>query len=332
LEKETARLRRQLKETKRSLLIVGAAPAMKAVRALIRRVAPTDSTVLIVGETGTGKELVSRTIHELSPRASGPFIVVDCATLVGALFESELFGHAKGSFTGAVATTHGRVELADGGTLFLDEISCIEPGIQAKLLRVLEEREFRRVGSNQTISVNVRVIAATNMDLAEEVAKGAFREDLYYRLCVVPIVLPPLRERKSDIPALAEHLLRLQSQQRNKHVTRISKAAMAALAAQHWPGNVRELSNAIERAVVLADGDEILPEHLLHYRAAYSSAVAAPAKRFPTLRDVEQEHVARALREAGGNKALAAKFLGIDRKTLWRRLKGRTASEGSRGE
>jgi len=302
--------------------LIGETVQMKSVRSLISKVADTDSTVLIIGESGTGKEVVARLLHEKSGRSVRPFVVVDCGSIVGTLVENELFGHVKGSYTGAVSTTHGRFELADGGTLFLDEVGCLRTDVQAKLLRVLERGEFSRVGGRETVRVDVRIIAATNADLAEAVKEGSFREDLFYRLSVVPIVLPPLRQRKADIPLLAEHFLRLHARRRHKKVTRISPAAMEVLMAHDWPGNVRELSNAIERAVVLAEGNEVVPELLLHYGFTYG-ALAAGAGQEPvrSLREVEEAHIRRVLRQTGGNRRLAAEILGIDRKTLWRRLR-----------
>ena len=321
LERENARLRGHLRAASDPVEMVGQTPQMKAIFDLIERIAPTDSTVLIMGESGTGKELVARALHRKSGRALEPFVTVDCATLVGTLFESELFGHARGSFTGATATTHGRFEIADGGTLFLDEVGSVGMSIQAKLLRVLEQREFTRLGSNQTISVDVRIVAATNTDLAKDVTDGKFREDLYYRLTVLPVVLPPLRQRKADIPLLAEHFLRLHCKRRDRPLARISPEAMSALMSHDWPGNVRELSNAVERAIVLADGDEVLPEHLLHYRFVHPPSERPRPARVPTLAEAERAQIEMALRESNGNKRLAAEMLGIDRKTLWRKLR-----------
>jgi len=319
LERENARLRDELKAVRGPKPIIGRTPGMKRVFDLMERVAPTDSSVLIMGESGTGKELVARALHARSRRADRPFVVVDCATLVGTLFENELFGHTKGSFTGATSTTHGRFQAADGGTLFLDEVGCIEPGMQQKLLRVLEQKEFSRVGSNETIHVDVRLIAATNTDLAAAVRSGTFREDLYYRLSVFPIVLPPLRERRADIPLLVDHFLRLHGQARGV-VSRVSKEAMDALLEHEWPGNVRELSNVIERAVVLAGPETITPEHLLYQRGPAPAPAAGPAG-VQTLPELERVHIMRALRSTGGNKRRAAELLGIDRKTLYRKLK-----------
>jgi len=301
--------------------LIGKTPEMQRLRELIERVARTDSTVLIMGESGTGKEIVARALHENSKRAAGPFVVVDCTTLVGALMENELFGHAKGSYTGASSTTHGCFETADGGTLFLDEVGCLDVSLQSKLLRAIERKEFSRVGSSETISVDVRVIAATNMDLVKAVEEGKFRDDLYYRLSVVPIILPPLRHRKEDIPLLAEHFLNLHARNRRKQVTRINPEAMEVLMAHHWPGNVRELSNAIERAVVLAEGEEIVPELLLHYGFTHRPARGPQGDRTLTLADAERALIERALRATGGKKGRAAELLGIDRKTLWRKLR-----------
>jgi DNA-binding NtrC family response regulator len=318
LRRENKRLRRELGRMSDGAKIVGRTPQMERVFKLIEQVAPTDSTVLISGESGTGKELVARALHAHSRRAQEPFVVVDCATLVGTLFENELFGHAKGSFTGATSTTHGRFELADGGTLFLDEVSCIEAGMQQKLLRVLEEREFARIGSNETIAVDVRVIAATNTDLAAAVDDEKFREDLYYRLNVFPIDLPPLRDRKPDIPLLVEHFVRLHAQAREKQVTAVDEKAMEELMQHRWPGNVRELSNVIERAVVLAEDGHIGPQHLLYGRTSPTGSDGAALR---TLAELEKQHIYRVLRHTDGNKKEAAEKLGIDRKTLYRKLR-----------
>ncbi len=296
--------------------LVGRSAAMRQVHELLRRVGPTDSTVLITGESGTGKEVVARAIRGLSPRRDKPFMIVDCGALVGTLFESELFGHVRGSFTGAISTKHGRLELAEGGTIFLDEIANVAPEIQAKLLRVIQEREFTRVGSAQVIPVDVRILAATSRNLMEEIRAGRFREDLYYRLCVVPIVLPPLRQRADDIPALAEHFLARHAPPGRR--PSFSPAALQLLLHHAWPGNVRELQNTVERAVVLARGDVIEPRDL-----TWLAPADAPADRpLPTrLEEVEREHIERVLRECGGNRSAAARVLGIHRKTLWRKLK-----------
>ncbi|MFW6189587.1 MAG: sigma-54-dependent transcriptional regulator [Planctomycetota bacterium] len=320
LQRENRLLREELGQHRRSTTMVGRTPEMQEVFGLIEQVAPTDSTVLVTGESGTGKELVARALHAQSNRSDGPFVVVDCATLVGNLFENELFGHAKGSYTGADKTTHGRFELADGGTLFLDEVGCIELGMQQKLLRVLEERQFTRVGSNEVISVDVRMIAATNIVLAESVQAGKFREDLYYRLSVFPIRLPPLRQRRADIPRLAEHFMRLHARNRGKPMDGIDEEALQALRRHHWPGNVRELSNVIERAVVLAKEGRIRARHVLYNPAADGGPDESPEEQVASLAEVEKQHIVRVLQKTEGNKRAAADLLGIDRKTLYRKL------------
>src|SRR6516164_1117180 len=242
--------------------IVGETPVMRALFQTIEKVAPTDASVYIHGESGTGKELVARAVHARSKRADGPFVKVNCGALTETLLESELFGHEKGSFTGAVKRKLGRFELADKGTLFLDEIGDVSPALQTKLLRVLQEREFERVGGEQSVKVDVRVISATNKDLGKEVADGRFREDLFYRLQVVPIMLPPLRERKDDLGPLVAHFIAKMAPKTNPQVRGISDAALARLYAYRWPGNVRELGNVIEQALVFADGDAITPDAL----------------------------------------------------------------------
>jgi DNA-binding NtrC family response regulator len=242
--------------------LIGSAPAMEEVYRLTRKVAQSNASVLLLGETGTGKELIAKAIHQLSPRGSGPFVRVNCGALHENLLESELFGHVRGAFTGAIDNRTGRFEAAHTGTVFLDEINSTTPKLQVKLLRVLQEHEFERVGDTQTIRVDTRVIAASNRDLLEEVEAGHFREDLYYRLNVVSIYLPPLRERREDIPELVSHFLRLYNERNDKHVPYVNRRAIEMLQSYDWPGNVRELQNYIERAVVLAPGDELLPELL----------------------------------------------------------------------
>src|SRR5437762_10916035 len=249
--------------------IVGASTAMRDVYRRTRLVAPTRASVLIVGETGTGKELIARNIHRLSPRSDGPYVRVNCGALSESLLESELFGHIKGAFTGAIENKTGRFEAAHMGTIFLDEISTISPKLQVKLLRVLQEHEFERVGESRTIRVDVRVIAATNASLEDLVAAGEFREDLYYRLNVIPVVLPPLCERRDDIPLLARFFLRRYAEQHRCDVPELTPAAVEALKAHDWPGNVRELENTLERLIVLADGGPLTAELLRFSRPRY---------------------------------------------------------------
>lgn len=318
---ENILLRDELEASFGSEVIIGQSEAMKKVEDVVRKVSPTDTTVLICGESGTGKELVARAIHRHSSRNNKPFVVVDCGSLVESLFESELFGHVKGSFTGATATKYGRLELANGGTVFFDEIGNISINIQTKLLRVLQERQITKVGSSQVIDVDVRVVAATNKDLHEAAQTGAFRDDLFYRLSVVPITLAPLRERRGDIPLLAEHFLRKYNQKRKKTVRAISDRAMKALVEYDWPGNVRELENAIERAVVLTENDVIEPSDLLYYGLSVEMPSGSDTASPRRLDDVEKQHIARMLKRYGGHRGRTADILGIDRKTLRSKLR-----------
>ncbi|MCX7752248.1 MAG: sigma-54 dependent transcriptional regulator [Blastocatellia bacterium] len=324
--REESALQRLLEPYEASGLI-GRTPQMIELYKEIARVAPTLSTVLIVGESGTGKELIARAIHTHSARAHGPFIAVNCGALTETLLEAELFGHARGSFTGAVADKKGLFEEADGGTLFLDEISETTPALQVKLLRALQEGEIKRVGETRTRRVDVRVIAATNRDLEEEVKAGRFREDLYYRLSVVTLRVPPLRERREDIPLLATHFLRRATQQTGQ-VLAFSPAALALLKAYSWPGNVRELENSIEYAVIHARGGLIVPEDLPE-----KIRVAVPSPRqghasasleatlfhdLPSLDELERRYLLYVLEAVHGNRSRAAEILGIDRRTLYR--------------
>lgn len=318
---ENILLRSELEASVGSEVIIGQSEPMRKIEEVMRKVSPTDTTVLICGESGTGKELVARAIHRYSSRNDKPFVVVDCGSLVENLFESELFGHVKGSFTGATATKYGRLELANGGTVFFDEIGNISMNVQTKLLRVLQEREITKVGSTQVIKVDVRVIAATNKDLQKAVQAGTFRDDLFYRLSVVPITLPPLRERRDDIPPLANYFLKKYNQKRKKNVHAIATKAMKALVEHGWPGNVRELENAIERAVVLTENDTIEPSDLLYYGLNASTIPESDVDRPRRLADVEKEHIARTLMMFGGHKGKTAKWLGIDRKTLRSKLR-----------
>ena len=299
--------------------LIGQGEAMRQIFDLVRRAGPTDSTVLIIGESGTGKELVARAIQDHSPRRDKPFVTVDCGSLVGTLFESELFGHVKGSFTGATSTKHGRFELANGGTIFFDEIANVNPDIQTKLLRVIQEREFTRVGATQVIPVDVRIIAATSRDLQEEVRAGRFRDDLFYRLCVVPIILPPLRQRREDIPLLARYFLeRKQEGRQYKKVRGFTEEALGMLAKHNWPGNVRELENAVERAIVLTRGDMITPTDLQYYGPILQPE--AKGDGLLPLAGVEREYIIKVLAHHRDNRTATAKALGIDRKTLWRKM------------
>jgi len=299
--------------------IVGKSPGIKRVLALIHKAAPTNSSVLIQGESGTGKELVARALHRMSPRAQSALTVVDCGALQDTLLETELFGHERGSFTGAHALKHGLFETADNGTLFLDEIGEMSPATQVKVLRALQSGEFRRIGSNRPIKTDVRIVAATNKDLREEVKRGRFREDLYYRFAVIEISIPPLRERKEDISLLVEHFLRASE---NGQRLRMTKETLNCLLAYPWPGNIRELRNTIERLAVLADGEvftiESLPRGIVNF-----SQPETPAEmpRDLPLHEVERLYILRTLKLYRGNKRKAAAVLGIDTKTLYNKLR-----------
>jgi len=311
--------------------LLGTSPAMQTVRQLIRKVARTHATVLIHGESGTGKELVARALYLESPRASAPFIRVNCAAVPENLIESEFFGHEKGSFTGALTKREGRFELAHGGTILLDEISEISPNVQAKLLRVLQERELERVGGNRTIKVDVRVIATTNRNLETSVEKKEFRQDLYFRLNVVPIHVPPLRERLEDVPFLSNEFMRRLSRKHGVPVKGFSDEAMIALKSHNWPGNVRELQNVIERAVILCGENGVLePEHLglTASRKLVSSTPAesvsassfAGGYTLPPLAEMEKRHILAALEQCKGNRTHAAKLLDVSIRTLRNKL------------
>jgi two-component system response regulator FlrC len=297
--------------------IVAGDPKMRAALDLARSVAPMDSTVLITGETGTGKELVARAIHHWSGRANRAFVAVNCAALAETLLESELFGHEKGAFTGAVTQRRGRFELAHEGTLFLDEVGDMSPALQAKLLRVLQEGTLERVGGTKTVTVDVRVIAATNRDLREMVAAKSFREDLFYRLSVFPIHLPPLRERSGDVLPLAEHILRQVTRRLGKRIAGFPEEAAALLQAYGWPGNIRELQNVIERATILCQGDRLDPA-CLHIAP---SPVRADSRTPKTLKALEQEAILAALAACQGSRRMAAEQLGIGLRTLYTRLR-----------
>jgi len=328
--------------------IVGTAPSMQEVYRLVRLAAPRPTTVLLVGETGTGKEVIAKAIHKLSRRASGPFVRVNCGALHENLLESELFGHIKGSFTGAVSDKVGRFEAAHGGTIFLDEINSTSPQLQLKLLRVLQERELERVGDSKTIRVDVRVIAATNASLEDLVEEGLFREDLYFRLNVIPVVLPPLRERREDVAPLAQFFLRRYGDMHKCPVPELTSAVVEVLQAHDWPGNVRELENTLERLVVLSEGGDIRPDMLRFGRPRYvlrtskagkggndvrslirnlvrvglQTPLSGGIKGFhPFLVDgLERELIEEVMRQVGGTQIKAAEKLGINRNTLHKKI------------
>jgi transcriptional regulator with PAS, ATPase and Fis domain len=328
--------------------LIGSSPAMQKVYQLTRRVARSNASVLLLGETGTGKELIAKAIHQTSHRATGPFVRVNCGALSESLLESELFGHVRGSFTGAIANRTGRFEAAHTGTIFLDEINSTTPKLQVKLLRVLQEREFERVGDTQTVRVDTRVVAASNRDLMSAVESGDFREDLYYRLHVVPIHLPPLRDRPEDIAELVSHFLSYYNEENDRYVTHIEPAALEALQNYHWPGNVRELQNYVERTVVMAAGDELtcqlLPETVLKGPKARSSSrpraadletltyelvqqglvAAGPQEdnlHAKVVNRVERELIAQVMTSCESVQTKAATKLGINRNTLHKKLK-----------
>jgi two-component system response regulator PilR (NtrC family) len=323
LQQENVLLKRALQTSHKFSNIIGRSDAMLAVFQLIETVAPTGSTVLISGESGTGKELVARAIHFNSLRKERPFVALNCGALSETLLESELFGHMKGSFTGADTNKRGLIEVAEKGSIFLDEIGEMSPLVQVKLLRVLQERKYRRLGGTEEVEADIRVIAATNRDLSKMVAEGTFREDLFYRINVIPIRLPSLRERVEDIPLLAEHFVEHFARQMGKSVTGISGAALACLKAYPWPGNIRELENAMERAVALERTPSVLvdslPEQLRGATAAAAASGTAQPESFPDagfdleqhVQHIEREYIAEALRRAGGVKVKAAELLGM---------------------
>lgn len=318
-------LQQQDAETKSDLgNLIGSSQAMQELAETLILVAPSDATVLITGESGTGKELVAGAVHNNSLRKEAAFIKVNCAALHENLLESELFGHEKGAFTGATEQRKGRFELADQGTLFLDEIGDMSPTTQAKILRVLQEGEFERLGGTQTIKVDVRLLAATHHDLKQLVDAGRFRQDLYYRLSVVPLHLPPLRERPMDIPALAEHFLYFYTEKNRKDIRSFKSEALEALLSYSWPGNIRELENAIERAVILCLDEQIgLPQLPVQVRQAYAKEEQRPFAVRPgvTLKDMEKELILSTLRQTDNNRTQAAKILGVTRQTLQNKLK-----------
>jgi transcriptional regulator with GAF, ATPase, and Fis domain len=302
--------------------MVGESAPMRTVYRFVSRVAPTEATALITGESGTGKELVARAIHRNSPRATKPFVAINCAALTETLLESELFGHERGAFTGAVAQKKGKLEVADGGTVFLDEMGELAPSLQAKLLRVLQEREFERVGGTRPVRIDVRVIAATNRDLAESVRTGTFRQDLYYRLNVVSIEMPALRERREDIPLLAAYFASRAGEKSKRHVRGVSPEARVCLTNYDWPGNVRELENAIERAVVLGSSEFVLPEDLPEAVLETEQPAGVNIARYhETIAEAKKQVIMRAVEQAGGNYTEAAKLLGVHPNYLHRLIR-----------
>ncbi|MFW5784089.1 MAG: sigma 54-interacting transcriptional regulator, partial [Spirochaetota bacterium] len=324
LLEENERLHRELESRFDGSHVVGNSKVIRRVFEYVRKIANSNATVLILGESGVGKELVAKAIHYSSSRKNGPFVKLNCAALPESIVESELFGHERGAFTGAVRDRQGRFELAQGGTIFLDEIGELSPNIQTKLLRVLQEREFERVGGTRTIRVDVRIITATNRDLEAEMKSGVFREDLYYRLNIIPITVPPLRERKSDIPLLANHFVEKFSEQNGKQIERISTPAIDMLFSYHWPGNVRELENCIEHAVILSEDNVI---HGYHLPPTLQMAVPDPSGSVERgslqqqLDALEYELLVEALKAAKGNLSAAARELGLTNRMIGIRAK-----------
>ena len=319
LARENRLLRMEVRKKFEFNNIIGKSKKMQEVFSLIEKVAPSNSTVVIYGGSGTGKELVAKAIHYNSPRVDRPFIPFNCGAIPETLVESELFGHTRGAFTGAVQAKKGLFEEANGGTLFLDEISTILPSAQVKLLRVLQEKEVMKVGSTERTKIDVRMIAATNVDLEAATKNGKFREDLFYRLHVFPIFLPDLKDRKEDIPLLAYHFLDRYSKEAKKEIKGILKAAMKLLLEYHWPGNVRELENAIERAVIMADQDHLIPDDFpKDLMDGFSEMIKKGVKDRKTLNDIKAEYIKEILKEAGGNKRIAAEILRVNPRTLYR--------------
>jgi DNA-binding NtrC family response regulator len=335
LEEENIRLKKELRRKNRFDNIVGTSPAIQKIYELIEKVADTDSTVLISGASGTGKELIARAIHYNSSRADKPLVVINCGAIPEELLESELFGHKKGAFTGAYKSRIGRFEMANGGTIFLDEIGEMSPALQVKLLRVLQEQKFERVGDTKTIHVDVRIIAATNKNLTTAINKGAFREDLYYRLNVIPIKVPPLKQRKSDIPLLIDHFLKLFQKGRKKKIKGFSTKSMDAIMAFEWPGNVRELENVVKRLTILCDNTNVeledLPEHILENVKSVRSSdepILEDGITFEkAVKDYEKRLILEALEKSNWVKTKAAKLLNINRTTLVEKIKKQNLDE-----
>lgn len=322
LELEISQLEERIKKKYKYENIVGSSGVMQEVFTIVYKVAETDSSVIIYGESGTGKELIAQAIHAQSTRREGPFVKLNCVAIPEGLLESELFGHEKGSFTGAVAQKKGKFELANGGTIFLDEIGDMTLATQAKILRVLQEREFERVGGTKTVQVDVRIIAATNKDLQKAVEQKQFREDLYFRLNVVPVYLPPLRERKEDIPLLVEHFLEGVGERVKKHISGVTPDAIDMLVAYNWPGNVRELENCIERSAVVSNGDWITKDCLpLYIVTGEKTEPLSKSSIEEILSSTEKKLILDALSQSGGVQAKAARHLGITERSLWHRIK-----------
>ena len=319
---------------------MGRSPAMKKVLEIVAQVAPSSATVLIQGESGTGKEVIAQAIHDLSPRANKPFIKVSCAALPETLLEAELFGYERGAFTGAIARKEGRFELANGGTLFLDEIGEVSPTVQVKLLRVLQVGEFERLGGTKTIRADVRIVAATNMNLLEAIERKAFREDLYSRLNVITLTLPPLREREGDIPLLAHHFLEIFTKKNSKYVKGFTQEALEVMLQYSWPRNVRQMENAIERAVVLTKGEiispvDLPPEILKALEPKGQKAVLTDEKTISIslgtpLETIEKHVIEETLRYSRGDKNLASKILGISARTIYRKIEEEKGSDGEK--
>lgn len=323
---ENTLLREELAQTIGLNEIIGKSEKMMQASELVQKVAPSDTTVLLQGESGTGKELFARAIHHLSPRRNGPYVAINCAAIPRELLENELFGSERGAFTSSISRKMGKFEIAEQGTIFLDEVGDLDISLQAKLLRVLQEKKFERLGGTKTINVNVRVVAATNMDLREAIARKTFREDLFYRLSVFPVTIPPLRERPEDIPALADYFIQRFSSEMKKKPVKLSREALALLDKYHWPGNVRELENTIERAIILCDGKTLTPEHLairLPRNGEVSLREGAGLKEVGAMAQAEAEKslIRRILNQTNGNKRKTAEILKIDYTTLFEKLK-----------
>ncbi|MBF0139856.1 MAG: sigma-54-dependent Fis family transcriptional regulator [Magnetococcales bacterium] len=322
LRRENHALKKQLQRMKESGSIITRDPSMLKLMATVQQIGPSGCNTLITGESGVGKELIARTLHQYSGRPQGPFVAVNCGVFTEDLLSSELFGHEKGAFTGALTAKAGYMEAAQGGSLFLDEITEMGPSMQVKLLRAIQEREIIRVGGTRPIRIDVRFIAATNRNLAEAVAMGKFRQDLYFRLNVITLAIPPLKERRGDIALLAEHFLRRESARMDRRVRSITPEAMALLREYEFPGNIRELENVIERAVALCNEEAITPQHLPdELRFQVIKTFRNRGDRAPTLEELETDYIRWVLDETGGNQTMAAVILGIDRVSLWRKLK-----------